>query len=53
MGDKFTVMTPVFQLVEMPADLLYTTWIPYGDHRIGQFLRSEIEVVNGTAIIDD
>ena len=53
MCHKLPVARAHFDRVEMAADQFYTIRIANCDERLSQFLRSQIQMVNGTPVVDD
>ena len=52
MGDKFAVLEAVFDGVEMLTNFGDAVGVAYGKDGGGEFLGTEVEVVNGAAAID-
>ena len=52
-GNELPVLLPVFDMVEMPADLFYPVRVPDGDDGVRKLLRSKVKMLDRSACVDD
>lgn len=53
MGDEFPVAGAVFNVVKILADFFYPERISNRNDGIGNFFRTNVQVVYGTSCVDD